>query len=55
MVSFFLLLILKIGVWWLTIDDFVEPLGVYDSTFCHAKDLIGHMNIRKAMYQYHLT
>ena len=49
LVSFFLLLILQIGVWRLPIDDSVEPLGAYDSIFCHPKDLVGHINIRKAM------
>ena len=54
--TFFLLLILQIGAWRLPIDDSieliddsVEPLGAYDSIFCHPKDLVGRINIRKAM------
>ena len=48
MATFIFILFLKICAWWLMTEDFAEPLGAYDSTFCHPKDLIGHITVRKA-------
>ena len=50
MAAVLLVLIIKIGVWWLMEDDVIEPLGAYHSIFCRPRQLIGHMTIRKALY-----
>ena len=49
MATLILILFLKICTWWLMTDDFVEPLGAYDSTFCRPKEQVGHITVRKAM------
>lgn len=45
MATLIFILFLKFCAWWFTTDDFVEPLGAYDSTFCRPKDLIGHITV----------
>ena len=55
MATFILILFIKFCTWWLTTDDFVEPLGVYDSTFCRPNDLMGHITVRKATNFYITT
>ena len=50
MVIGFLVFIIKITAWWRMEDDVIEPLGAYHSIFCHPRQLVGQMAIRKAIY-----
>lgn len=50
MVVVFLVFIIKITAWWRMEDDVIEPLGAYHSIFCHPRQLVGQMTIRKAIY-----
>ena len=55
MATFILILFTKFCSCWLTTDNFVEPLGVYDSSFCRPCDLIGHITVRKVTNFYMLS
>ena len=49
MVAILLVFFIQICAWWFLEDDVIEPLGAYHQIFCHPRELVGHMTVRKAM------